>query len=103
MNDELTTARWLASLRRLAILEGTSLLLLLVVGVPLKHLAGIPAPVRALGLLHGVLFILYLVRVIEAVVLRQWTLRDAGRALVAAVVPFGGYLLARRLQRPASK
>jgi len=90
------------SLRRLAIFEGTSLLLLLFVGVPLKHLAGMHAPVRVLGLLHGVLFLLYLFRVIEVVVLRQWTARDAGRALLAAVVPFGGYVLARRLRPPAS-
>jgi hypothetical protein len=47
----------LTALRRLCLIEGLSLLLLLGVAMPLKYLADQPLAVRYVGLVHGVLWL----------------------------------------------
>ncbi|MBF9224019.1 DUF3817 domain-containing protein [Hymenobacter ruricola] len=49
----------LGRLRLVAILEGVSFLVLLLVAMPLKYLAGQPQAVRPVGMAHGLLFVLY--------------------------------------------
>ena len=43
----------------IALLEGTSLLLLLLFAMPMKYIAGDPIYVKNIGMAHGILFILY--------------------------------------------
>jgi integral membrane protein len=45
--------------RMIAIIEGWSFILLLLIGMPLKYMAGIPLPVKILGWIHGVLFVAF--------------------------------------------
>ena len=100
----------LAQSRRLELasaLEGTTLLMLLLVAVPLKHLAGEPVAVTVLGPVHGVAFSFYVWTVIETVAGGGWTRCDAARLALAALLPFGGYSnlrwLRRRSQSPEPK
>ncbi len=77
--------------RLISYLEGISYLLLLFVGVPLKYLAANDSWVKALGMPHGVLFILY---IFLAIVMRQklnWGFKTYATVLVAAVIPFGTF------------
>ena|SRR5690606_15515118 len=50
--------RSLSLLRRVALAEAVSYLLLLGVAMPLKYLAGQPLAVRVVGMIHGLLFLL---------------------------------------------
>ncbi|GAB5465211.1 MAG: hypothetical protein Kapaf2KO_06470 [Candidatus Kapaibacteriales bacterium] len=50
-------------LRKLTIIEGISLLLLLLVAMPLKYMAGIPEAVSVVGMAHGVLFIVLMIAI----------------------------------------
>lgn len=86
-------------LRIIAFVEGVSYLVLLGVAMPLKYLAGMPGPVKAVGWAHGVLFVLYLLAVAEVYFKRRWTFMQVGWALVAAFVPFGTFVLDARLRR----
>jgi integral membrane protein len=88
-----------ARLRRLAWAEGTSLLLLLGVAMPLKYAAGLPAATRVMGLVHGLCFLLYLVAVLDALGTKRLSGRGARLALAAALVPGGTFVLASRLGR----
>ncbi len=45
--------------RLLALFEGTSLVMLVFIAVPLKHGMGIPEVVSVIGPIHGVLFLLF--------------------------------------------
>lgn len=90
----------LRRLRALAHLEGASLLLLVAVGVPLKHLLDAPLAVRVLGPLHGLAFLAYVVAVVDALGTRQIDRRQAAIALGAAMIPGGGFLFARALRAP---
>ena len=55
-NEELSQLR---RMRAVSLLEGTTLLLLLGVAVPLKHLAGMPVATSIMGPIHGIAFVLY--------------------------------------------
>ncbi|HET6574389.1 MAG TPA: DUF3817 domain-containing protein [Fimbriiglobus sp.] len=79
--------------------EAVSFLVLLGVAMPLKYLAGMPAAVLVIGWAHGVLFLSYLAAVAFAVVLKRLSYPTAALTVVAAVVPFGPFVLDARLRR----
>jgi len=76
--------------------EGASFLVLLLIAMPLKYWAGLPLAVRVVGLLHGVLFVVYVVQVCEALGAGRFTLRTAALALLASLMPFGPFVFERR-------
>jgi len=95
----------LRQLRRLEIasaLEASTLLLLVCVAVPLKHLACKPAMVSAMGPIHGLAFAFYAWTVVETVAGGGWSRRDTSRLALAALVPFGGFANLGWLRRRAA-
>lgn len=88
----------LRALRALSGLEGASLLLLLA-ATPLKHVWGLPGPVRVLGSLHGLLFLLFGLALLRASLERRWPLRRALSLLALSVVPLGALAIERSLRR----
>ena len=89
----------LARLRLVGLLEGLSFLLLLGVAMPLKYVWGMPEAVRAVGSLHGALFVLYALAVVHVWMTRKWPIDRALVAMIAAVVPFGPFVFERSLRR----
>jgi integral membrane protein len=87
----------LGRLRLIGFLEGASLLVLLGIAMPLKYLAGQPAAVRYVGMGHGLLFVLYVLLVIQVGIARSWSFGKIALALVASIVPFGTFWADRRL------
>jgi integral membrane protein len=83
----------LRNFRYVALAEATTFLALLVASY-VKRTDGGELGVQVLGLIHGLLFIAY---VIIAVRLRQeeigWTNKQTFWILVGAVLPFGGYVV----------
>ena len=53
----------------------------------------IPEPVKIVGLIHGLLFILYFTAVIHVTVLNQWPLKRVLIAFAASIISFGPFLL----------
>ena len=86
-------------LRAIALVEGVSYLLLLGIAMPLKYFAGFPEAVKVVGWAHGLLFVLYLMAVAEVTVARRWRFVRILGAFVAALVPFGTFMLDARLRR----
>lgn len=85
--------------RALAIAEGVSFLLLLLVAMPLKHLFGMPGAVAAAGWAHGLLFIGYWLAAVPLFTRCGWPPgRIAGLGL-ASVLPFGTFVMERRWLR----
>jgi integral membrane protein len=84
--------------RTVGLLEGASFLVLLAIAMPLKYLAGMPMAVSIVGMAHGVLFLLYLGVIGNAVVTVPWPYSRAALLVVAALLPFGPFLLDRRLR-----
>ena len=92
----------LAQLRRMravSVLEGTTLLLLLGIAVPLKHLAGFPIATSIMGPVHGIAFVLYFWMLIQTVSGGGWTRSETPRMVFAAFIPFGAFVNERALAR----
>jgi integral membrane protein len=89
----------LRQLRVVGLLEGLSFLFLLFVAMPLKHLAGMPTPVRVAGSIHGLLFLLFLSALFRVASERDWPARRSALAFGASLIPFGTFALDRVLKR----
>jgi integral membrane protein len=85
--------------RFMANVVGVLLILLVVVAVPLKHLAGIPEPVTVLGTAHGWLYALFFLSAVDLALRAKWTLKGSVIALVAGTIPFLSFLAERRVTR----
>lgn len=77
-------------LRIVAFLEGLSLILLVVVAVPLKYYFDSPGMVKAIGPIHGGLFVWFCILVIRVAIEREWKLFSPTLKLIlSSFVPFG--------------
>lgn len=83
--------------KRVAIAEGISLLVLLLVAMPLKYFAGFPQAVTVVGWAHGVLFVAFLALAYETKVALDKNFSWLVKAFVASVVPFGPFILKKDL------
>lgn len=92
----------LGRLRVVGFWEALSFLALLGVAMPLKYLAGWPEAVRIVGLLHGILFLLYLAVAILAAREHRWTWQRTALVLVASLLPAGPLVVDAKLLRPAA-
>jgi len=95
MTDSLTL-RWMLWLARL---EGLSFLTLMLVGMPLKRLAGMPEPNMWIGWAHGLLFLTFLVALASARRVEGWPVRWLLWGAVGSVVPAGTFVFESRLRR----
>lgn len=79
-------------LRLMALLEGTSLLLLLFVAMPLKYQFGMPEAVSWVGRLHGGLFIAFNIVLFYNVFRGRITELQGFIGLLASLLPFGTFV-----------
>jgi integral membrane protein len=96
----------MAQLRRLeqmSLIEATTLVLLVCVAVPLKHLAGWPLGVAVIGPVHGLAFLIYGWVAMQTVAGGGWRPAEGARLLLLAVVPFGGYFNLALIRRKRSE
>jgi integral membrane protein len=87
---DLETAQ-LRRLEQVSLIEATTLVLLVCIAVPLKHLAGWPLGVAVIGPVHGLAFLTFSWVAIQTVAGGGWRRAEGVRLLLLAVVPFGGY------------
>jgi integral membrane protein len=85
-------------LRQLALIEGLSFLILLFIAMPLKYLAGFPTPVKWVGWIHGILFTAFALLLAYVFFSRRWPFLRGVMVFAAALVPFGPFLIDRRLR-----
>ena len=88
-------------LRIIAWLEGISFLVLLFIAMPMKYFADEPWLNKQVGMAHGVLFVLYVILVIEVKIALNWSLKKTAIALGASILPFGTFFINNRwIHRP---
>ena len=85
-------------LRLLGLIEGTSTLLLFGVAMPLKYAWGMPLAVRIVGSVHGALFVAFCLAAVVVAARRRWPATRPLVLIAAAIVPFGPFVLDRRLR-----
>ena len=85
-----------ARFRLVAFLEGCSFLLFGIT-MPLKYMMGMPKPNYVIGMVHGVLFILYVVLLLQVSTKYKWSIKKIVLAFIASLVPFGTFIANKKL------
>lgn len=82
--------------RLVAFLEGCSFLLFAIT-MPLKYMLHLPKPNYFVGMIHGVLFISYVVLLLQVATEYKWPVKKIVLAFIAAWLPFGTFVANKKL------
>jgi len=85
-------------LRRIALVEAISYLVLLGVAMPLKYVWGVPLAVKVFGMIHGLLFLLMVWLLVRAHFETPWKKRRLWLVFTASLVPIWPFLLDRHVR-----
>ena len=86
-------------LRVLAFVEGMSFLGILFITMPLKYAFQYPQPNKFFGMAHGILFVLYVLAVVQITIEQNWQFKKLFLALLASIIPFGTFWADQKLFR----
>ena len=89
----------LGRLRIIGFLEGLSFILLVGVAMPLKYIGGYQHATWDIGMIHGVLFISYIIAVIPVKFELNWNLKTTFYVLLASLLPFGTFVAEYKIFR----
>ena len=85
--------------RVMAYVVGCVLVVLMLVAMPLKYLAGEPRLVELVSPVHGFLYVVYLVTAVALARRARWTVWRTLGVMLAGTVPFVSFLVERRVTR----
>ena len=86
------------ALRVIAWMEGISFLLF-GVSMPLKYGFDIPEPNYVIGMLHGILFVIYNLLILKHSKLKNWSIREIIFLCFLSLVPFGTFYVDKKYLR----
>lgn len=85
-------------LRVIGMLEGSSLLILLFIAVPLKYYYHNPAVSAFMGPVHGALFLLFVFNALSVGVEQKWKFSTTTwKVLLACIVPLGTFYIDHKI------
>lgn len=85
--------------RMIAIAEGISFLVLLLIAMPLKYFFHLPEAVKIFGWIHGALFVGYMYFAFELWTEFKKSLIWMGKAFLAAIIPCGTFIFDKELRK----
>jgi len=85
-------------LRFTALFEGISWITLLFIAMPLKYLADNPLFVKYIGMIHGILFVLLITLILQAVEKKMIAQRFGFKLFIASLIPFGTFFTDKELK-----
>jgi integral membrane protein len=88
----------LGRFRTVAIIEGISYLLLLFIAMPLKYMADMPDAVKYTGWVHGLLFVLYCLLLLQVWVTYKWSFGKTTLVFISSLIPFAPFFVDRKLK-----
>jgi len=89
----------LKSFRILSFLEGISYLLILFITMPLKYIWDNGYPNKVIGMVHGFLFLAYIVFAFLIKSERKWDNKTLAIVLACSVIPFGTFWMDKKYLR----
>ena len=94
----------IGKLRLIGFLEGTSLILLVFIGTPLKYISQNTELVKILGPIHGALFLIYVFNTFSVAISEKWEFKKTTwKVLIACLIPFGTFYIDKKILAPLSK
>ncbi|NUS74560.1 MAG: DUF3817 domain-containing protein [Corynebacteriales bacterium] len=85
--------------RVIAYVVGAFLIVLMLIGMPLKYLAKEPIVVDAIGPVHGILYVVYLLAAFDLARRAGWPLKRTLQVSVAGTVPIYSFFVERGVSR----
>lgn len=82
--------------KKIALLEGISLLALLFFAMPMKYMFDQEIYVKTIGMAHGVLFIVYILLAVLLKFTLNWSTKLLAIICIASIVPFGTFYVERK-------
>ena len=87
-------------LRLLGLLEGISLLVLLLIAVPLKYFLHKPELTQTIGPIHGAIFLLFVLNTFSVGIAQHWKFKvTTWKVLVACFIPMGTFYIDHKILR----
>lgn len=80
----------------ISIMEGISFLLLLFIAMPLKYIWDQPQMVEIVGMLHGILFVAYILGAFYLYKPMEWKFKTLLIICVSSVLPFGPFYVEKK-------
>lgn len=84
-------------LRKVALAEAVSYLILLGIAMPLKYLFHQPLAVKITGMIHGILFVVFCVALLRVMLEARWPLGRCAFIFIASFIPLVPFFLDRRM------
>ena len=81
--------------RKVAILEAVSYLVLLGIAMPLKYVWKMPMAVSVVGMIHGALFVVLCWALVQVMMMARWPVTRAAIVFVASLLPLAPFFLDR--------
>lgn len=91
----------LGRFRIISIIEGISFLLLLGVAMPLKYAAGMEEATKYPGWAHGLLFVAYVIALIDVAIACRWSFSRSALGFIASLLPFGPFVFDSKVLKNA--
>jgi len=92
----------LGRFRLVGILEGISFLFLLGIAMPVKYMLDFPALVKYTGWAHGVLFVAYVLLLLQVATEYSWSFKKSLIGFVVSLLPFGTFWFEKKLKEEAA-
>ena len=87
----------LKQFRLAAYIEGWSYIILLFIAMPMKYIWGIAIATKIVGMIHGILFIWFLLALYNAANETKWGIKFSIIAFISSLIPFGTFFLDKKL------
>jgi integral membrane protein len=79
-------------------IEGYSYLILLFIAMPMKYAFGYPLAVKVVGMIHGILFIIFCFLLVKAWHESKWKFSENIIFFIASLIPFGTFFTKKRIK-----
>lgn len=84
-------------LRKIALAEAISFLVLMGIAMPLKYFMDIPVAVNVVGWIHGILFVTFCGSLLQTMIVAKWPFLRSLMIFIASLLPFGPFIADRRM------
>jgi len=82
----------------IAILEGISYLILLLIAMPLKYLADMPEYVSWVGRIHGGLTVVFVIWLYLCHTTYKWDTKFSVKGFIFSLIPFGAFIFDKEMK-----
>ena len=84
--------------RLISYIEGLSYLILVFIAMPIKYIGENPLPVKYAGMAHGVLFILFVLFLMDSMRKYEWNKKFGSSLFIYSLIPFGSFIIEKKVK-----